>query len=95
MKEYGVEIFGYDPLLSAIEHEFGIKAYDPRLSTKDSRLKTNRVDGVIMAVAHDAFNKITLDDLKAIMNNGPILIDVRGIFDAKQSKEAGFYYETL
>ncbi len=27
LKEYGVDIFGYDPLLNDIEHEFGIKPY--------------------------------------------------------------------
>ena len=53
------------------------------------------VDAVIVAVAHNAFNEITLDDLKAIMNNDPILISVRGICDAKQAKEAGFHYATL
>jgi len=46
-------------------------------------------------VAHDAFKAITLDKLKNIMNATPILIDVRGIFDAQEAKEAGFYYETL
>ena len=38
-------------------------------------------------MAHDFFNEITLDNLKAIMNNDPILINVRGIFDAKIYKE--------
>ncbi len=102
LKEYSVEIFGYDPLLDNIEHEFGIKPYDPGLLTSlyqsptaNYQLPTNRVDCVILAVAHNAFNKITLDNLKAIMNNAPILIDVRGIFDAKKAKEMGFYYATL
>jgi len=36
LKEYGVNICGYDPLLNNIEQEFGIKSYDPRLLTKDS-----------------------------------------------------------
>lgn len=26
LKEYGVDIYGYDPLLNDIEHEFGIKS---------------------------------------------------------------------
>jgi len=33
LKEFGVDIYGYDPLLDDIEHEFGIKPYDSRLST--------------------------------------------------------------
>jgi len=53
------------------------------------------VDAVILAVAHDAFQEITLDKLKTIMNARPILIDVREMFDARQAKERGFYYQTL
>lgn len=68
---------------------------DSKLSTPASRLSTNRVDCVILAVAHDFFKKITLDTLKAIMNTNPILIDIRGIFDAREARLGGFYYETL
>jgi hypothetical protein len=46
-------------------------------------------------VAHDAFREITLENLKTIMNNEPILIDVRGTFDVEEAKGARFYYETL
>ena len=55
--------------------------------TPDYQLPTNRLDGVILAVAHDFFKEITLDNLKAIMNNDPILINIRGIFDGKIYKE--------
>jgi len=102
LKGYGVEIFGYDPLLDNIEQEFGIKPYNPRLltndsrlSTKDSGLSTNKVDCIILAVAHDAFKEITLDELKGMMNANPILIDIRGVFHAREAKARGFYYETL
>ncbi len=104
LKEYGVDIYGYDPRLNDIEAEFGIKPMtidyrlstaDYRPSTLDSRLSTTRVDCVILAVVHDSSKKITLDNLKAIMNTNPLLIDVRGVFDAEQAKAAGFYYETL
>jgi UDP-N-acetyl-D-mannosaminuronate dehydrogenase len=40
----------------------------------------NLMDCVILAVAHDVFKQITPDNLRALMNNNPILIDVRGIF---------------
>jgi len=42
LKEYGVDIYGHDPLLNDIEHEFGIKSMtiDYRLSTDDYRLST-------------------------------------------------------
>ena len=49
LKEFGIEIYGYDPLLSKEEIEgFGVNALD----NLDVKLK---MDGVIVAVAHDEF----------------------------------------
>ncbi len=87
LQECDVEIFGYDPLLDDIEGEFGIRDV--------SNLEENKVDGVILAVAHEAFEKITVDKLKDIMSDRPILIDVRGFFDSQEVVEKGFYYRTL
>jgi len=68
---------------------------DYRLSTDDSRLSTTRVDCIILAVAHDAFKAITLDKLKNIMNATPILIDIRGVFDAEEARGIGFFYKSV
>lgn len=38
LKEYGVDIYGYDPLLDDIEHEFGIKSMTADYSTIDYQL---------------------------------------------------------
>jgi len=88
LQEYGLEIYGYDPLLDDIEDEFGIKVIS-------SFAQVPKVDVVIVTVAHHAFQKITLGKLKSVMNDRPILIDVRGFFDRKQAVEEGFYYRTL
>lgn len=93
LKEYGVDIYGCDPLLNNIESEFGVKAYDFGLLAANRQLPT--VDCIILAVAHDAFRKTTLNELKSITNANPILIDVRGIFNAMDGKEMEFCYETL
>ncbi len=106
LREYGVDIFGYDPLLDGIAAEFDIRPFDlihsinstnPINSTNSSNStnSTNSVDCVILAVAHDAFKEITLDKLKGIMNASPVLIDVRGMFEPGQAREKGFYYRTL
>lgn len=55
----------------------------------------NSIDCVILAIAHDAFKKITLDELKSIMNASPILIDVRGLFEPAKAEHRGFYYRSL
>jgi len=49
----------------------------------------------VLAVAHDAFKNITLDELKGSMNDNPILIDIRGFFDEQQAKQKGRHYRTL
>jgi len=78
---------GYDPLLSKEEiEEFGVKALDS-LNVK--------MDCVIVAVAHDEFKKMKLEDIKKFMNNKPIIVDVRGIFDEEEAKRKGFFYKRL
>ena len=87
LKEFGVDVYGYDPLLSGEEIEaFGVKALD------DLNIK---VDCVIVAVAHAAFKKMTLEDVKEFMNDAPVLVDVRGMFDAEEAKKKGFYYRRV
>jgi UDP-N-acetyl-D-galactosamine dehydrogenase len=87
LQEFGVEAYGYDPLLSKEEIKgLGMKALD-NLNVK--------VDCVIVAVAHDEFRRMKLEDLKRMMNNKPVLIDVRGIFDEEEAKRNGSYYKGL
>jgi len=54
-----------------------------------------KMDGVIVAVAHDEFKKMGLEDVKIMMNDKPVLIDVRGMFDEKEAKRMDIYYKTL
>ena len=88
LKQYGVEILGYDPQLSDIEDEFGIKA------VQDFK-KMSKVDCIIAAVAHDAFQGITLGELRSITNDKPILIDIKGLFSQEEATKREFYYTSL
>ncbi|MFC2059682.1 nucleotide sugar dehydrogenase [Chloroflexota bacterium] len=88
LKDYESEIYGYDPLVDDIEDEFGIQVVS-------NLEEVTKIDGVILAVAHKAFKKVTVDKLKDIMNDKPILIDVRGFFDSQEAVEKGLYYRTL
>jgi UDP-N-acetyl-D-galactosamine dehydrogenase len=94
LQEYGVDIYGYDPLLSDIEQEFGIRPYPMSPITRRSSPITP-LDCVILAVAHDAFKDVTLDNLRSIMDDRPILIDVRRVFEPARARSNGFYYRTL
>jgi len=92
LEEYGVEITGFDPMLNwaDFKDEFGI-----RLLKDLKEVKRAKADCIIINVAHSSFRKLKLGDLKKMQNSNPILIDVRGIFDAEEAKRAGFYYKTL
>ena len=97
MMEFGVDVYGYgygygygyDPLLSKEEIEgFGVNSLD-NLNVK------LKMDGVSVAVAHDEFKKMKLENVKKFMNNKPIIVDVRGIFNGEEAKRKGFYYRGL
>jgi UDP-N-acetyl-D-glucosamine/UDP-N-acetyl-D-galactosamine dehydrogenase len=87
LKEYQCEIYGYDPMISKEEIEkFGIKYLDD--------LNRIQVDCIIITVIHDIFKTISLDNLIGIMNNNPILIDVRGYYD-EEAKKRNIIYRKL
>ena len=54
-----------------------------------------KIDCVIVAVAHDEFKKMKLEDIGKFMNNKPIIVDVRGMFDGEEGNGNGFYYKGL
>ncbi len=69
LKEFGIEVYGYDPLLSKEEIEaFGVNALDDMLPVTDRILPpagrpiADRMDGVIVAVAHNKFKRMNLKD---------------------------------
>ena len=87
LKEFCVDAYGYDLLLSKEEVEaFGVKALD-NLDVK--------VDCVIVAVVHDAFKMMTIEDIEKFTNDKPVLIDVRGMFNGGDARKKGFYYRLL
>lgn len=92
LKKCEVNVLGYDPLLKKadIEKGFGIEPVADL-----AELKAKHVDAVIIAVAHQAFKALTLEDLKKIQNSLPVLVDVRRLFDKDLAKNAGFIYRTL
>ena len=92
LKKYGVEVLGFDPLLSPaeVEDEFNMK-----LIWNLDDIKRNRVDCVILTVTHSVFKRFNIADIKELQNKAPVLIDVRGIFDGEEARKAGFCYRSL
>jgi len=89
LEEFGVNVYGYDPLLSDEMIEgFGVKALDD---------PDANVDCVIVTVAHDEFKEMGLPDMVRFMamDEAPVLVDVRGMFDREEAEGRGIYYRRL
>jgi len=87
LKEFSCDVYGVDPLLTKKEIEgFYVKTTD--------QLK-GKVDCIILAVAHDQFKKNTYKDLKKMMKEKPVLIDVRRIYNKDDAKKQGLCYYSL
>ena len=63
LKEYGIEVLTCDPIADkeAVVHEYNIKLIDLK--------EINDVEAIIVAVAHDKFKNLSLDNLKQIYRN--------------------------
>jgi len=94
LKEYGIEPLVVDPWASErdAQHEYGVEL------TKLEDIRD--LDCIILAVAHDEFKRMSLDELgklykSEISANERVLIDVKSILDKKAVEAAGFSYWRL
>jgi len=87
LKDFGIDVYGHDPLLEdLVIRQFGAKSL-PRLDKK--------MDAVILSVAHDQFCKMTVEEIRKLMNKKPVLIDVRGMIAKDVAEKTGIYYQRL
>jgi UDP-N-acetyl-D-galactosamine dehydrogenase len=92
LREYGVEVLVHDPMADApaARHEYGLELVD-----LDGLAP---VDGIIWAVAHAAFAKITPRQLKVMCRNGNgagVVMDVKGVLQRDQVEAVGLGYWSL
>jgi len=87
LKEFGIEVYGYDPLLpdAVIEH-FGAMPF---------RERSGKMDAIIIAVTHDLFRAMSVEGIRKYMGDKPVLIDVRGMIDRKAAEGMGIFYGQL
>ena len=54
-------------------------------------------DAVILAVAHESFKELTMDDINSLYSgkNTKVLTDLKGILDRKSYQDAGYIYWRL
>lgn len=76
--DYGVEVDVYDPWVNPEEavHEYSI---DPV-----KELHQNTYSGIVIAVAHQQFTELSIDDLRALCVPKSIIYDVKNLFPREQ-----------
>ena len=93
LKMYGIEPIVVDPWASERDamHEYGVKL------TKFEEVKN--VDCVIVAVAHNEFKALRLEEIeklfKSVPNEAKVLIDVKGIYSIKELSTSGLRWWRL
>ena len=88
LKEFNCEVYGFDPLLSANDiKNFGVSPIE--------NLSNMGFNCVIITVIHDKFRDIKIDDLKKIMDDKPIIIDIKRLFERVEVEKNNIYYVTL
>ena len=88
LKEFGVQVFGFDPLIKGIDSQFDIEVVEDIKCAKD-------IDCIIITVGHSMFKELKLEQLLRITSEKPVLVDVRGLYDPTEVEKRGFIYRTL
>lgn len=91
LEEYGVETLVYDPVAENEEvyNEFNIRLVEQEEVTE--------LDCVVFAVPHKEFQEsYSLDNVEELYkNDSKVLIDIKSIFDRKESEARGYHYWSL
>ena len=91
LEDFGVEVGVHDPLA---DKEEALRYYKLQLQPMESLKKA---DAVIVAVNHASYEKLGLKGIAAMCGDGgdPIIIDVKGIFDPRETEMEKIYYQRL
>jgi len=90
LEEYGVKPNVVDPQANAadVEHEYNVNLVDFNA--------IHAADCIIIAVAHDEFKALTINQFNALFNGGQrVLIDVKSILNKADFEAAGYWYWRL
>jgi len=93
LAEFGIVPVIADPVADADEarHEYGLE-FESIENIKD-------MDAVVLAVAHEEFNGLSMEELnrffRDVPNKNRVLIDVKGLLDRREYEAAGYRYWRL
>ena len=90
--DYGIEVLVHDPLADPAEthHEYGLELSDLEV--------VGKVDAIIYAVSHKAFNSLTVEQLAKFCVNGHgrgVLVDVKSVLHRREVEATGMSYWSL
>jgi len=81
--DLGAQVVVYDPYC---KESFGAERVEDLLKAVDG------ADCVLVTTDHRIFKELNLEEIKALMNEKPIIVDGKRIFDPEQTKNLGFAY---
>ncbi len=83
LQDYGINVQVHDPLADAAEarHEYGV--------TMVPFEQLRQASAVVVAVSHQPYREFTPDQLKALMGDSPLLVDVKGLYERSRIEESG------
>ncbi|BCS52421.1 nucleotide sugar dehydrogenase [Geobacter sp. SVR] len=83
LRDYGVTVQVHDPLANQEEalHEYGLSLTPFR--------HLMPADALILAVAHQQYRELGVEDLKNLLKSAPVLVDVKGIYDRRAVEDGG------
>jgi UDP-N-acetyl-D-galactosamine dehydrogenase len=87
--DYGVTVQVHDPLADPAEtlHEYGVRL-TPRGDLKPAA-------AIVLAVAHAEYRRMPLAELRALLGDGPVIVDIKGVLDRQAVAAAGMRHWRL
>jgi len=81
LETYGVNVHVYDPWVDAkeVDAEYGIKTI--------ATLEDNKFDAIVLAVAHEQFKQMNIEQIKALGKSDSVIYDLKYLFPAELTDE--------
>lgn len=89
LKSYGINVHICDPRAHSeeVHEEYGLN-----LTTLD---KLPKLDAIILAVAHEEYQKLKAPKLKELCHENSVLVDLKALINPKEAQDLGFTYWRL
>ncbi len=88
LKKHGAEIYGSDPFLSD-------EILTSHFHVKPARLHNGQYDALIYAQNHHDYSELSLEKIKLLLSNNPILIDLCMRYTKQDAEKAGLLHWSL